>query len=124
MLTSAKPIAFVATARSEEAKAFYEGVLGLRLVSDEPFAIVFDCAGVMLRVQKANAVEPAPYTVLGWHVDDIGATMAGLKERGVSFEQFPWMPQDSQGVWEAPGGGKIAWFKDPDGNVLSLTQSA
>ena len=122
MLATSEVIAFTATTDAPRALAFYRDVLGLRLVADEPWAIVFDAAGTMLRIQKAPKHTPAPHTALGWKVADIAATMAALRERGVAFERYEWMQQDAAGVWSTPDGVKIAWFKDPDGNVLSLTQ--
>jgi catechol 2,3-dioxygenase-like lactoylglutathione lyase family enzyme len=122
MLDRNEVIAFVATTDAPRALAFYRDTLGLRLVADEPWAIVFDAGGTMLRIQKAPKHTPAPHTALGWKVADLAATMAGLRERGVTFERYPWMQQDAAGVWATPDGTRIAWFKDPDGNVLSLTQ--
>jgi catechol 2,3-dioxygenase-like lactoylglutathione lyase family enzyme len=122
MLDTADLVAFVATAKEGEARAFYGDVLGLPLVEDGPFALVFDVRGVMLRVTKVSAVEPAPYTVLGWSVPEIRAAVAGLAGRGVVFERYAGMPQDELGIWTSPSGARIAWFRDPDGNVLSLTQ--
>lgn len=121
MLGSHDLIAFVATSDAAKARAFYEGALGLRLVADEPYALVFDANGTMLRVQKVAAVSAAPYTVVGWAVDDIAGTMRQLSERGVRFERYDGMDQDQMGVWSS-GAAKIAWFRDPDGNTLSLTQ--
>lgn len=115
-------MAFVATADAARARGFYGDVLGLRFVSDEPFALVFDSSGVPLRVQKVATVTPAAYTVLGWSVPDIGATMERLRASGVRFESFGLPGQDESGVWTADDGTRVAWFKDPDGNVLSLTQ--
>lgn len=122
MLNDARVIAFVSTARADAALGFYRDGLGLALVADEPFALVFDANAVMLRVTKVAAVHPAPYTVLGWSVPDIHATVTDLAARGVVFETYPGMTQDELGVWTSPGGAMIAWFRDPDGNVLSLTQ--
>ena len=122
MLNAADLIAFVGTARPEGAVAFYRDTLGLALVADEPFALVFDVRGVMLRVTKVDAVQPAPYTVLGWRVADIRAAVEALGARGVAFERYPGMPQDELGIWTSPSGARIAWFRDPDDNVLSLTQ--
>lgn len=114
---------FVATADAAQARAFYEGTLGLRLVEDDMFALVFDLKGIMLRVQKVDAVVAAPYTTLGWQVDDIAAEVQSLTGRGASFLHFDGMGQDELGVWSAPGSSaKVAWFKDPDGHTLSLTQ--
>jgi catechol 2,3-dioxygenase-like lactoylglutathione lyase family enzyme len=115
-------IAFVATANPSKAKAFYGDVLGLRLLGDDDFALVFDANGTMVRVQIVKECTPAPYTALGWKVPDIHAAVTQIQHAGVRFERYPWMDQDEQGVWTSPSGAKIAWFKDPDGNVLSLTE--
>ena len=122
MLDAADVIAFVGTARPDAAVAFYRDALGLPLVADDPFALVFDAHGVMLRVTKVAAVDPAPYTVLGWCVPDIRAAVEALGGRGVVFARYPGMTQDELGIWTSPSGAKIAWFRDPDGNVLSLTE--
>ncbi len=115
-------IAFAATANAEAARSFYGDTLGLKLVSDDQFALVFDANGTTLRIARVEAVRPAQYTVLGWHVDDIAATVQTLAARGVQFERYLGMDQDELAVWSPPGGGKVAWFKDPDGNLLSLSQ--
>jgi|SRR3954469_10173509 catechol 2,3-dioxygenase-like lactoylglutathione lyase family enzyme len=115
-------MSFVSTAHPEKALAFYQGPLGLHLVADEPFALVFDVAGSMLRVTKAPPFTPHPFTVLGFQVDDIAHECERLIARGVTFERYPQFQQDALGIWTAPGGARIAWFKDPDGNVLSLTE--
>ncbi len=120
MLTNADPIAFVATVNAEAAIAFYRDVLGLAFVSDDPFALVFDLNGTMLRIAKVESFTPAQHTVLGWQVDDIEATVRGLREKGVTFERYEQLEQDDMGIWTSPG-ARIAWFKDPDGNTLSLT---
>jgi len=122
MLNSSNVVAFVATSKPESAKSFYEQTLGLPLISDDGFAIVFDANGVMLRVQKVQDHNPPPYTVLGWDAADIHASLMELSGRGVNCERYAWLEQDDSGVWKAPGGAMIAWFKDPDGNTLSLTQ--
>ena len=122
MLTSSTLVAFVGTAKPDQARTFYEQTLGLRLVADEPFALVFDANGVPLRVAKVPAAQPAPYTVLGWSVADIRAVVGALTANGVLFERYDGMGQDDLGIWTSPGGARVAWFKDPDGNVLSLTQ--
>ncbi len=122
MLNNSNVVAFVATSKPDGAKDFYQRVLGLRLVYDDPFAIVFDANGVMLRVQKVQEHAPPPYTVLGWDVADIGASVKELSERDVKFERYAWLEQDELGIWTTPSGARIAWFKDPDGNTLSLTQ--
>jgi catechol 2,3-dioxygenase-like lactoylglutathione lyase family enzyme len=122
MLGHSPIITFVATTKPEAARRFYEGVLGLPFVADEPFALVFDANGVMLRVFKMDTLMPAPHTVLGWSVAHIEATLDALVARGLVFERFPPMAQDARGIWTSPTGARVAWFKDPDGNVLSLTQ--
>ena len=102
---------------------FYRDTLGLRLVSEElPFALVFDANGTMLRVSVVRELSPAQYTVLGWQVPDIFAMAKDLQQAGVQCERFQGMPQDELGIWKSPSGARVAWFKDPDGNTLSLTQ--
>ena len=116
-------IAFVATRDPARAKQFYRDTLGLPLVSEEiPFALVFDAHGTMLRVTIVEKVCVAGYTVLGWQVPEINVAAKALQEAGVQFERFDGMHQDAMGIWSSPGGAKIAWFKDPDGNTLSISQ--
>lgn len=115
-------IAFVAATDLRRARAFYEGMLGLRIIGEEPFALVLDVDGTMLRVSRVEKVSIAPYTVLGWTVDDMNAAIDDLTQRGVVFERFERFPQDERGVWTAGDGTRVAWFRDPDGNLLSLTQ--
>ena len=115
-------MAFVATTDAPRARAFYVDVVGLRLVADEPFALVLDSGGVAVRVQKVAKIAPSPYTVLGWSVPDISTAMERLSAAGVRFESFGLPGQDESGMWTASDGTRVAWFKDPDGNVLSLTQ--
>ena len=122
MLSSCEVITFVATAKPTEARRFYQEVLGLRLVADESFALVFDAHGVMLRVSRVHELTPASYTVLGWRVADISAAVRELEARGVALERYEGLDQDDVGIWASPGGAKVAWFKDPDGNTLSVTQ--
>jgi catechol 2,3-dioxygenase-like lactoylglutathione lyase family enzyme len=122
MLGSSPLMAFVATRDTERARAFYRDVLGLKLIADEPSALVFDADGSMLRLAKVPSFTPAPYTVLGWRVENILAAMADLTREGVPFERFEGLTQDESGVCTFPEGTMIAWFKDPDGNILSLTQ--
>lgn len=122
MLGTSELAAFVATKDPEQAREFYEGKLGLRFVSDEPYAIVFDANGTTLRIQKVQDVLPLPYTALGWHVTDITSVVASLAAKGVSFERYEFIPQDNLGIATFPGGAKVAWFKDPDGNLLSLDE--
>jgi len=124
MLKNAKVISFIATARLQEAKAFYKDVLRLPLRSEDKFAIVFGLGQGSLRVTPVEALVPAPFTVLGWEVGDIREEAKVLGEFGVIFEKFPGLEQDKAGIWTAPGGARVVWFKDPDGNILSLTQPA
>ena len=122
MLDKAHLIAFVPTTDLERARAFYEGVLGLTLAEVTPYAYVFGGGGSMLRVTKVGELVPQPFTVADWDVADIRATADRLSAAGVVFERFDGMDQDAAGVWTTPGGDMVAWFKDPDGNTLSLTQ--
>ena len=124
ILGTSKLVAFVATKDPSKARTFYEGVLGLRLVEDEkPFALVFDANGIMLRVTIVQEHNPAPFTVLGWDVASIEKTVERLTAAGVEFQRYAGLNDgDPKGIWTAPGGARIAWFKDPDGNVLSVTQ--
>ncbi len=122
MLNHANIIAFIPTTDFAKARSFYEGVLGLRVESEDSFALVLDANGTMLRVTKVQNLRPQAFTIAGWHVPDIEIVVKGLMERGVDFEQYGMPGQDQRGIWKSPSGARIAWFKDPDGNVLSLTQ--
>jgi catechol 2,3-dioxygenase-like lactoylglutathione lyase family enzyme len=119
-----KIIAFVHITDWARARAFYEDVIGLRLVEEEkPFALVFDANGIMLRLTPGGEHKPAPGTVLGWEVESIEATVEQLIAAGVEFLRYPGMNDgDPLGIWTSPSGARVAWFHDPDGNVLSLTQ--
>ena len=121
-LATSNAMTFVAAKDPTASRDFYENVLGFTVTSEDDYAIVFDLNGTMLRMQKNVDFTPQQFTVLGWQVEDISATMAELRQKGVKFEQYPWMPPDGDGVMEFPGGGKVAWFLDPAGNNLSLTQ--
>jgi catechol 2,3-dioxygenase-like lactoylglutathione lyase family enzyme len=124
-LGNAESVNFVASAHAEEAKRFYGSTLGFRLESDHDFALVFRMPdGRMLRVQKVRDLTPQPFTVLGWEVDDVRATVRGLRSRGVEFLVVPGLTQDPDRIWNTPDGTHVAWFKDPDGNILSLADSA
>lgn len=124
MLTNAPVAAFVATSDPERSRDFYENVLGLEFLRDEPYATVFSASGTTLRIQKVQEVTVAPYTALGWHVEDIVAVVTGLRDRGVTFLMMDGFGQDELGIVTFPGGAKVAWFKDPDGNTLSLDEFA
>jgi catechol 2,3-dioxygenase-like lactoylglutathione lyase family enzyme len=115
--------AFVGATDPERARTFYRDMLGLPLVSDElPFALVFDCHGTPLRVTIVERVAAAGYTVLGWRVADITAAVTALRAAGVRFERYQGMRQNAAGIWTSPSGAKVAWFLDPDGNTLSVSQ--
>ena len=127
---SARITAFVPTRDGERARSFYVDVLGLRFVSDDQFALVLDANGTTVRVSKVLEFTPQKFTVLGWEVSDIEQVVSELQARRVNFENYGFPGQDERGIWTAPwvdnasGGAKVAWFKDPDGNVLSMTQLA
>lgn len=122
MLEHSDVIAFVSATDLTRARHFYENVLGMRLVEQNDYACVFDAHGTMLRVTAVSQVAHAGYTVLGWRVADIAAVMSQLRSRGVTFTRYEGMNQDAEGVWTTHNGDRIAWFYDPDGNNLSLTQ--
>jgi catechol 2,3-dioxygenase-like lactoylglutathione lyase family enzyme len=122
MLTTRPIVAFVATVDPPRAKAFYADTLGLRLVSEDAFALAFEAGGTLLRVATVQALQPAGYTVLGWIVPDIQQAVRDLSDRQVRFQRYDGMGQDEHGVWKAPSGARVAWFRDPDGNTLSITQ--
>jgi catechol 2,3-dioxygenase-like lactoylglutathione lyase family enzyme len=108
---------------TERAKRFYRDTLGMQLLSEEPpFALVLDANGIMLRLVMGSELAPRAGTVLGWQVDDIATAVRDLERAGVRFERYEYFKQDDLGVWTSPTGAKIAWFKDPDGNILSLSE--
>jgi len=122
MLGSMKIVAFVPIKDSEKARSFYEGVVGLRFVKDDGFALVFEANGIMVRAAQMKDFTPAQFTVLGWQVYEIENVVRALQKKGVHFEIFGFFQQDELGIWTAPTGDKVAWFKDPDGNMLSVAQ--
>ncbi len=122
MLGSNNLVAFVPTRDAEKARVFYEEVLGLRFIKDDGFALVMDANGIMVRVAKAPEFKPLPFTILGWQVSEIEKVVRSLQKRGVQFEVFGFFQQDELGIWTAPTGDKVAWFKDPDGNMLSVSE--
>ena len=124
MLGTTNIIAFVPARDSEKARAFYEDVLGLRFIKDDGFALVLDANGIMVRIVKMQQFTPAQFTILGWEVSHIEDAVRGLQKRGIHFEIFGFFKQDELGIWTAPSGDKVAWFKDPDGNILSVSQHA
>jgi catechol 2,3-dioxygenase-like lactoylglutathione lyase family enzyme len=123
MLRSSSVIAFAATTDSGRARTFYERALGLEFVSEDEFAIVLDAHGTELRIQKVRSLAPQPHTLLGWSVSSISEVVTALRRRGVDFQRYAFLEHDAIGVWTAPSGAKIAWFKDPDGNLLSLIEA-
>ena len=122
MLAGADLVAFVSTTDAERAKRFYEGVLGLALVEQTPYACVFRAPNAELRVTVVSQLAPAPFTVLGWRVADVDAAALELALRGAEPLRFDGLTQDELGIWRSPSGARVAWFADPDGKVLSLTQ--
>jgi catechol 2,3-dioxygenase-like lactoylglutathione lyase family enzyme len=115
-------VTFLLTQNPDTAVKFYRDTLGLTYIRDDGFALVFDTMGVPLRISKVPKFTPAQHTVLGWETSDIQLELAELVKKGVTFERYPNMGQDEQGICTFPGGSKVAWFKDPDGNVLSISQ--
>ncbi len=122
MLDKTNLVAFLPTTDYSRARKFFESVLGLGFRSQDDFALVMDANGIMLRISKVPDFAAKPYTILGWQVTDIEKDAADLAARGVAFERYSFLQQDELGIWTAPGGDRVAWFKDPDGNVLSLSQ--
>ena len=125
MLGSADLIAFVPSRNLAVSRPFYEKTLGLTFVAEDRFALVFDANGVTVRVVNVSMVDtfaPAPFTILGWQVASADRAGRSLVAKGVRLERYPGMDQDPNGIWTAPGGARVAWFKDPDGNTLSITE--
>ena len=122
VLGAQKIMAFIAVREAGRAKAFYRDTLGLTLKSEDSHALVFDANGTALRMQIVKSMTPDPYTALGWEVDDITAIADRLRSAGVTFERVPGLPQDERGIWKADERTRVAWFKDPDGNILSITE--
>ena len=122
MLASGKMIGFLFTNDYEAAREFYEGKLGCEFVSQDQFALALRLGGHMIRIVKMPNFEAARATVLGWEVGDIEAVTGWLKGRGVKLEEYPFIQDQERGIWTTPDGSKVAWFKDPDGNVLSVSQ--
>jgi catechol 2,3-dioxygenase-like lactoylglutathione lyase family enzyme len=122
MLAASKLIGFVPTKDSRRSREFYEEKLGFQFVGDDEFALVMRAGESMIRIAKAGTFTPAPYTVMGWEVADIETMVKWLDGRGIAFEKYPFVQDRELGIWTTPNGDKVAWFKDPDGNVLSLSQ--
>jgi predicted enzyme related to lactoylglutathione lyase len=122
MLSDKKLKAFVATTMPGKAKSFYNDVLGLKLLSEDDYALEFDANGTLLRIVTVQDLKPQVFTVLGWNVENISSTIKSLNDKDIFCEKYDFFEQDDSGVWTSPNGSKVAWFKDPDGNVLSLTE--
>lgn len=123
MLGAAAPSVFLATTQPELCRAFYETTLGLFFRSEDTYALVFDMFGCELRISKVESFTPHAFTVLDWQVSDIGSTLSELVDRGVIAKRYDFMAQDKDGIWTVPSDGtRIAWFDDPDGNILSVSQ--
>lgn len=122
MLADKKLKAFVPTVLPTEAKLFYRDILGLKLLSQDKYALEFEANGTLLRVITVQELQPHQFTALGWNVEDIASTIKSLNERDVFCEKYAFLQQDDLGVWASPNGAKVAWFKDRDGNILSLTE--
>jgi catechol 2,3-dioxygenase-like lactoylglutathione lyase family enzyme len=122
MLSAARIIAFVPSRDLERAKSFYVETLGLKFVSQDPFALVLNANGTVVRIAKVGEFQPANFTILGFDVADIRQELAALRAKGISCERYPGMQQDEIGIWHSPSGARVAWFRDSDGNVLSLSE--
>lgn len=122
MLASGKIVGFVPTKDYDQARAFYEGKLGFEFVSLDQYALVMKIGGHMIRIAKVPNFTPLQGTILGWEVENIEAVVAWLMKRGVTPEKYPFVQDRERGIWTTPNGDKVAWFKDPDGNILSASQ--
>jgi catechol 2,3-dioxygenase-like lactoylglutathione lyase family enzyme len=122
MLATSPIIAFIPTKDAARARTFYESTLGLRFLSDDGFAIVMDANDTMIRIARVGDFTPALFTILGWQVQDIDPAVTALAAKGLEFSRYSFLEQAENGVWTAPGGAKVAWFLDPDGNILSISQ--
>ena len=122
MLKSAKIVAFLQVSDRSKAKAFYVDVVGLRFISEDPFALVVESNGTRVRIGEAKEMKPVQGTALGWEVADIEEAVAYLLTRGIELQQYGFSGQDERGIWTTPNGDKVAWFKDPSGNTLSVSQ--
>ena len=124
MLADQPIVAFASTTDLARARTFYEGTLGLEVLHEDGFAVVLAAPGESIRVTLDEHLTPQPFTILGWQVDDLTASVRELAAAGVAFERFDFFDQDDDGIWTAPSGDLVAWFQDPDGNTLSVGQSA
>lgn len=121
MISEPTITAFLPTVKLEESKVFYSNTLGLKFISEDPYALEFEGNGVRLRITVVEALRPQPFTVLGFRIENIEIQVKSLQQKGVEFERYDGLNQDGLGIWTSPSKAKIAWFKDPDGNLISLT---
>jgi len=124
MLTAVPFMAFIPVSDLTSARSFYGEVLGLQVTDENPFAVILNSGGTMLRLTQVDNLQPQPFTIAGWEVRDIAVTVDALVGQGVTFTRYDGMEQDERAVWTTPGGDRVAWFKDLDGNTLSLTSFA
>lgn len=122
MLSESEIMGFIPTKDGAKARSFYVDNLGLRFISDDRFALVVESHGTIIRISKVENFTPFPFTILGWRVSNIEEEVRSLTSRGVSFQRFSGFDQNELGIWTSPDGTKVAWFKDPDANLLSLSQ--
>lgn len=123
-VVSGRPVAFIHVADRDRAMAFYRETLGLALRSSDAFGDFLEADGALIRLTALPDYRPHPHPVFGWNVDDVAATVRTLRDRGVAFSIYEGMGQDELGIWTAPdGGAQVAWFTDPDGNLLSLSRA-
>ena len=122
MLASGKMVGFLFTKYYDQSRAFFEDKLGFQFASVDQYGLVMRAGGTPIRISRIPNFTPAQGTVLGWEVQNIEAVVTWLKDRGVTFEKYPFVQDRELGIWTTPTGDKVAWFKDPDGNVLSVSQ--
>src|ERR1017187_5196735 len=122
MLADKELKAFIPTLKPDKSKSFYKDILGLQLLSEDNYGFEFNANGTRLRVIIEEELKPQSFTVLGWNVSDMASTIKSLNKKGIVCEKYDFLDQDNLGIWISPGDSKVAWFKDPDGNVLSLTE--
>ena len=124
ILEAAKPAIIICTRDRARSVAFYRDTLGLAFVREDSFAAIFEVGGATLRVSYVADFAPHGHTILGFTVSDVRGVVQSLRENGVAFEHFPHIPHEEDGIWTAPSGAvSVAWFKDPDGNLLSVTNA-
>lgn len=123
MLANSSMVGFIPTLDGTRSRYFYETQLGLTFVSDDSFALVFNANGTMIRIVRVGNYTPAAFTILGWDVENISNCAAQLQRQGIEFQRYPGLDQDATGIWTSPGGSRVAWFTDPDGNILSISES-